>query len=234
MGFSIKVDGARFDDDKVFNSLSLPFLNGLTAEFVFSESLLNSSRNRASGVAEASEIGSPTWNSDSVSYSTSSVNTGLQLVTSTAPQNTFIVVAEKEWGSGGLAFGGNIGLYGSTVDGTCTFSAGAYTGATNRARIPKTSLPSGFVCFAARGQAGALGKITAWNAGTPVEATANALDGAATTGVVQLGGNDGVNSNGSFKVAYFAHFSRVLTDEECSEVYVAVKAFMAGRGVLVS
>jgi hypothetical protein len=63
---------------------------------------------------------------------------------------------------------------------------------------------------------------------------AEAADGTTNPGVMKIGGDDGVNSNGNFKVAYFAHFSRVLSDQECSDVYLSLKAFFAGRGVAVS
>lgn len=234
MGFSIKVKGARFDDDKVFNSLSLPFLNGLTSEFILGGSLAESQRNLAVGANQLTEIGSPTWLEDSLSYSTATVNTGAQLTTSTGASNTMILVSEKSWGSGYPVKGGEVGFVGVSASGGCAYRTGAYSGLGNSAEIAQSNLPSGFVCFIGRGQAGALGKISAWNNGVEVTDTASANDGANTPGVMQIGGNDGTNNNGTFKTAYFAHYNRVLSDAECTQVYLSLKAFFATRGVSVS
>lgn len=234
MGFSIKLNGSRFDDDKVFNSLSLPFLNGLTTEYILAGSLAASRRNLAAGADQLTEIGAPTWNNDSLSYSTSAANTGVQMTTSTGPENTMIAIAEKNWGSGILGNGGNIGFSGVSADSTCTYTTGTYAGVGRRAKITNASLPSGLICFIGRGATGGLGKLSAWNAGVEVTDTADLADGATTPGVMKLGGDDGLNNNGTFKVAYFAHFSRVLSDAECTQAYLSLKAFFAGRGVAVS
>lgn len=234
MPFSIKVANARFDDSKVLSSLTLPYLNGLDAEFILGVSLAASRRNLDSGADELTEISTPTWNSDSVSYSTNVSNTGLQLTTQSSSQNTYIVIAEKTWGSGMLCIGGNTGFAGVSATSGCSYMTGTYAGVGYRAEIAQSALPSGFVCFIGRGQSGGLGKISAWNAGTEVTDTANVIDGATTTGAIQLGGNDGVNSNGSFKVAYFAHYNRVLTDAECAATYLSLKAYFATRSVTVS
>lgn len=234
MGFSIKVNNSRFDSDKVLASLTLPMLNGLDAEFILAGSLSASRRNMAAGLDELTQISTPTWNTDSVSYSTDVVNTGLQLTTQSSSANTYIAIAEKNWGSGALCQGGNTGFSGFSLDSSVTYSTGTYASEYRRARIAVSALPSGFVCFIGRGQAGGLGKISAWNAGTEITDTADTGDGATTTGAIQLGGNDGANSNGVFKVAYFAHFNRVLTDDECRAAYASLKAFFAARGLSVS
>lgn len=234
MPFSIKVNGARFNDDKVLASLTLPVLNGLDAEFILGTSLAASRRNLDSGLDELTEISTPTWNSNSVSYSTTTVNTGLQLTTSSSSDNTYILIAEKGWGSGQAVSGGLTGFAGNASDSSCTYASGTFTGSTTRARILNSALPTGFICFIGRGVAGGLGKISAGVAGSLITNTAAAVDGAVTSGPMKLGGDDGINANGVFKVAYFAHFNRALTDDECSSTYLSLRAFFASRGLVVS
>jgi hypothetical protein len=236
MGFSIKLTGSRFDDDKVFNSLTLPTLVGLNCEFILGQSLAASRRNLKSGLDELTEISTPTWNIDSVSYSTNVVNTGLQTTSQIGAQNTLIAVAERGWSTGRLGGGGSFNFEGRGLDGALVFTTGAFAANdTRRAGFVSSTLPTGFLCFIGRGQAGGLGKMSVGVSGALQTSTATALDGTSTsTGAIKLGGDDGVNSNGSFKVAYFAHFSRVLSDTECADVYQSLKAFFAGRGVTVS
>lgn len=231
MGFSIKLNGSRFDDDKVFNSLSLPFLNGLTTEHILGESLLASRKNLANGLNQMTEINSPTWNNDSVSYSTNVANTGLQLEATAGSQNTVIIVAEKNWGSGALFTGGSMRFTGVSAASTCTFQSGAYSGVGNAPAIANADLPSGLICFIGRNNLNS-SRISAFNGGTQL--SDSGAEGAHSPGVMRLGGDDGTNSNGTFRAAYFAHFNRELSDEEVVQAYLSVKSFLAGRGVAVS
>ena len=67
-----------------------------------------------------------------------------------------------------------------------------------------------------------------------IQEVASSTEGAVSAGVLQLGGNDGTNNNGSFKVAYFAHFDRMLSDEECVAAYASLKAYFGRRGTVIS
>lgn len=236
MGFSIKLKNARFADDKVSSSLTLPTLLGLNCEFILGTSFAASKRNLKTGLDELTEISTPTWNVDSVSYSTDVVNTGLQTTSQVGAQNTLIAVAERNWDTGIMAGAGSYRFEGRGLDGACVFTTGAFAANdTRRAGFVSSTLPTGFLCFIGRGQSGGLGKLSVGVSGTLQTSTATAGDGASTnSGAIKLGGDDGVNSNGVFKCAYFAHFSRVLTDEECANVYLSLKSFFAGRGVTVS
>lgn len=236
MGFSIKLKNARFADDKVSASLTLPTLVGLNCEFILGTSFAASKRNLKSGLDELTEISTPTWNVDSVSYSTNFTNTGLQTTSQVGAQNTLIAVAEKNWSTGVLCGGGTYEFQGRGLDGALIMTTGGFAANdTRRAGFVASTLPSGFLCFIGRGESGGLGKMSVGVSGTLQTSTATQADGASVnSGLIKLGGDDGFNANGTFKVAYFAHFNRVLSDAECNSVYLSLKNFFAGRGVTVS
>ena len=240
MSFSIKVNNARFDNDKVLSSLTLPSLQGLSAEFIIATSLAASQRNLNTGLDELTEIAipsvGPTWNADSATFICNAATesaSGLQATTNaTNAEGTHIVVAEKAWGAAAVFTGGSNGFYGVSSGSYCVYATGAYAGVGRRAQIAQSALPSGFIVFIGRGQSGGLGKLSAGVSGSLLDATATNVDGAITAGALKVAGSTA--GTGTVKVAYAAHYSRVLTDEECLTAYLSLKAFFTARGVTIS
>jgi hypothetical protein len=228
MAISLKLTGASFR--KPAASIALPDRRGLIYEFVFGGSLARTRVNLATGKDTLVQVGSPVFNSNSVTIGSGNTNengfSGLWLpptlnfsiVTIRKKPATYDGASVFHSPDGSLSVG-FLGASGNTYLDFWNTRGVAYPD-TARGDMPTHT---NFFFQAGVGPDQGLGKLFVGTGGTVTKSTATQPGTDRYPTPLCIGGNGGVF--GTHEIAYAAMFGRLLSDSEVGDIYASLKAW---------
>jgi hypothetical protein len=231
MGITIKSATSTFEKSKVLTSLTLPNRSGLVSEFVLGGTQASSIINHASPSTPLTVTGTPTYNPNSVVTATGGYGSNYFTESKNVTTGDFTIISVQK-----KPTSANAGIAAAQLTGFGDYAGSdIYNSSSGVApNIASLAFPThgNFFFRAATAPLAGKAKMFLYTAGivASIEATANGgIPRPASPVIIGTG-----YASGIMEVAFYAMYSRILSDAEIAAAYASLKAYYAYKGITVS